>query len=183
MAKERMSRMHCPGCRFGFWYAFGALLALKPPEDTTLTGVSGGALAAACYLCGLDPERQLEVCQRLRSDLVASWDLQGTVRRWLTDELPEDCVALCGGRLVVYTRRYPCLEVRAFDRWRDKAHLVETLVAAASPVLPLNVDGEWLTDCLWIHTDDPVLPVPHVWGFPDLKEARQMFCKGQLDFS
>lgn len=177
--RRRRPGTHCPGCSFGFWYAFAKLRALQPRGP--LTGVSGGALAAACYLCGLDPMTQLAACRRLRPYLVATWDLHGTVRRWLTEQLPENCVRLCEGRLTVFTRRYPCMEVRAFDRWSGKAHLVETLVAAASPLVPLRVRGEWLTDSLWVDVPGPQLAVEGLWAVPDARGVRELIRRARAD--
>lgn len=170
--------LHCPGCGFGFWYALGGLQALRPRGR--LTAVSGGALAAACHLCGIDPEEQIPKCSALREGLVHSWNLHGTLRNWLHVALPEDSAERCAGRLVVYTRRYPFLDVRTFDAWRDRDHLVETLVAAASPVVPVCVDGEWLTDCVCVSLPGPHLPVVTRFSVPDEEACRRLIRAGEL---
>lgn len=174
--------MHCPGCGFGFWYALGALETIRPSGQ--LTAVSGGALAAACYLCGLDSDVQLEACDRLRTDMITSWDLNGTIRTWLRSQLPEDCVERVRGRLVVLVRRFPLLSVKRYDSWRSKNHLVDTLVAAASPLWPLQVDGEWVIDCYDAAAtpNDDVLPLKSCWYVPTFEQARNMVHDARTDF-
>lgn len=143
----------CPGCVFGMWHNWGAIDAAS--SNDVFVAISGSTLAAACSLCELDVVEEIRRCAPLRRYI--AFKLHSTLRRWLTQALPVDCHTKCQGRLVVVCRTFPSFRVTTFSQWRDKEHLIETLIAASSPLFPHAVDGVWYTDCIHVPNAERVL--------------------------
>jgi hypothetical protein len=169
--------LYLPGAGFGFWYNWGVIEGLQTPAH--LEVVSGSALAAVCYLCRLDVERQIQMCSPLRRSILVR--LNGTLRDWLQRALPSRCAQICNGRVTILVRRFPSRKVHRFTHWRDKDHLIDALVASCSPIVPVSVDGVYYVDCLTYVSEHPTIPSRISYRVPTEDQARANFHKGRKE--
>ena len=168
--------VHCPGCAFGFWRSWGEMARTRP---TNVDCVSGSALAGVVYLCNLNVEEQLDLCAMLRPR-TRFWTFYATIRLWLDIALPADCAQLCNGRLRIFLRKLPCFEVVVVDEWRDKKHLVDTLIACIS-WFPVGLHEGLCMDAITVRTHLPVLPTKTVWYLPTRTEAKSLYDGSQSE--
>lgn len=174
-----MDKVYCPGCIFGFWYNWGVMQRFDL-RRTYFMAVSGSALAAVCCLCELDVEKQLDACNALRS-MMYRLKLHLVLLTWLESELPNDCHTKCEGKLCILTRKLSSCQVTQFTTWRNKRHLIDTLIAACSPIIPHAIDGDLFVDCMWTMcpADFSMLPKSSCILFPPSKEgARKLYLEG-----
>ena len=167
-----------PGCAFGFWHMWGVLDARKPTDDVWC--ISGSSLAMVVHRCELDVATQLDRCSRLRAT-VTPCNVFRVVRAWLESELPDDCHLRCNGRMTVLLRNvYRGFAVERVTSWRDKADLIDCLMAACIPVRPTKFRGQWYVDC--VHhcpsADARMLPSRTVLYVPDETAARELYALG-----
>ena len=166
--------LYCPGCGFGVWHNWGVLKGMSP-SDESIVAMSGSALAVACYLCRLDVHRELDRCDALRKHIW--WAPKQTVRRWLQDALPCDCVALCA-RLRILARELPSGRVVVLE-WRTKDELIECLIASASVLCWHKHRGRYYTDCVTCTVPhDARLCNKRVYYVPSRRTAEQHFMLG-----
>lgn len=167
-----------PGCGFGFWHNWGVLCGLRP--NVPIHAVSGSALAAVCYHCGLDLETELQTCARLRPMMLRGL-LVTSIRAWLRESLPSDCAGICSKRVVILLRRVPTGQVVAIDAWTSKEDLIETLVAACNPIYPQRVRGQFMMDVMWytFSSSHRVLPSKSVFFPPTVVGARELYREGR----
>ena len=175
-----MRCVFCPGCVFGFWYNWGIMQRYDKNETYFMT-ISGSSLAAVCVLCNLKLERQLIVCNSLRP-LVFRFQFHQLLRKWLEEELPENCHEICKGYLCILVRKFPSLQIQYFTNWRDKKHLIDTLIAACSPFYPYHIDGCMYIDCVDCKCPENYSILPDsrtiIWP-PCMTIAKKLFLEGK----
>ena len=175
-----MDKVYCPGCVFGFWYNWGVMQNYDITR-TYFMAVSGSALAAVSRLCELDLEKQLLACDALRPRLV-SLNLHAILLTWLHNELPEDCHQKCNGKLCILVRKLSNLRVVEVTTWKNKQHLIDTLIAACSPFIPYAIDNVYFIDCVRTKCPDEYVTLPQSsfrWLPPTKDVARELFYQGK----
>lgn len=142
-----MKTIHCPGCMFGFWHNWGVLAGFK--QSYVYETISGSSLAATFHICGLNVDTELEFADKLRNKIFL---LHSTLRYWLQERLPENCHKKCNGRLIILVRTFPQFKVIELKHWTSKEHLIESLIASASPFFPVRMNGQLYVDCMRIRS-------------------------------
>ena len=174
-----MSTILSPGCGFGFWYMWGVLRARKPTG--CIWCKSGSALAMVVYLCDLDVETELQRCSDLRSSLTFC-NVFRVVRTWLECALPDDCHTRCTGKMTILLRNVRRVyAVEYVSHWRNKTDLIDCLIAACTPVLPVVFRNQWFSDCILYYPNVETLPSRLVVTPPTPEEAREMYNDGLRD--
>jgi hypothetical protein len=111
-----------------------------------MVGASGGAICAALARCGVGADTVAATATRLSREhriwdkpmgLAGAWGR--VIEAWLHEVLPDDAAERCRGGLGVVVTRLPGCEQVAIDDFRDKADLVDAIMASAH--VPLLLDG------------------------------------------
>jgi hypothetical protein len=126
-----------PGCGLHAYRWTGHLLALQVLERRgrlrvrTLYGTSSGAVAAALYVCGLDPDAWAARCACVPARWAAGEWLADIYAAILAEALPADAHERCTGRVCVALTRLGLVPRRAgVSRFATRDELLAYLHAA-----------------------------------------------------
>lgn len=170
----------CPGCGFGMWHNWG-VLSLNSKQNTYIA-ISGSTLSVVCFLCNLNVQTEIKRCMPLRRRIF--WNFRGTLRKWLIEALPDNSHIICEGKLIIVCRMFPSYKLITFTHWKDKHHLIETLIAACCPFFPHSIDGIQYTDCISVYDAkqffgaDKILASKTVRWPPSGNSALKLYEKG-----
>lgn len=136
------------------------------PQDLTVSGSSGGALAACCLSIGLDPADVVEMVLEKHGECRYNpFNMLPAVEDVLENCLPSNCAKSMTGRMrVVLTRvswRYPFFTAEVVNQFRSREDVFHILRATChvpfvGGIFPYRYDGNFYLDgLLW-----PQLLVP-----------------------
>jgi hypothetical protein len=140
-----------------------------------MVGASGGAICAALARCGVRAEAAAAAAYRLSQEH-RIWEkpmgLAGAygslIESWLDELLPEDAAERCRGGLGVVVTQLPSCQQVAIDDFRDKADLINCIMASAH--VPLLLDMRLVRECRGVPACDG--------SFPDFFTGARAGCVG-----
>ena len=168
-----ITSIFCPGSVFGFWFNWGVLVGMKP--KCVLTCVSGSTIASVMYVCGLQLDAQLIFLKHVRR-MVFTGNLLSVVECWLREVLPSNVHKLCNKKVAIVLRHVPSFKLVKVSSWRDREHLILSLLAACSWV-PRRVDNYYAMDAFWYRESNSI-PNRFIIYPPTEAVARRLYADG-----
>lgn len=113
-------------------------------DSSVFAGSSGGSLAALLACSGMPTEEALTAIVAHAGNMHFKADIDGNMKRFLNELLPDDIAARCADRLhIAVTKLWPkpTLGTTVVSQFEDKEHLVQ--VVAASCFIPLYSGTPW----------------------------------------
>ena len=107
------------------------------------------------------------------------WTMQSIMYSWLEQCLPSDAHIRCNRKLIILTRRLPKLRMCRHTAWESREHLIQTLIAAASPFRYKALGGQYHTDCIGCRiADSHIVRPPLIVAIPTRESANWLYQNG-----
>ncbi|XP_068673217.1 patatin-like phospholipase domain-containing protein 4 [Montipora capricornis] len=165
MSDEQDLNLSFSGCGFLGVYYLGVLSSMRDNAPALLKrlkrcgGASAGGITATVCLLDLDLngfcEFFVRVAKRANTltlgTLHPSYDVNGTLRRALEKNIPENAHKLASGRLHISVTRVSDLKNVVISEFSSKEELVEVILATCfvpfwSGIIPISIRGKYYVD-------------------------------------